>query len=592
MINKYMEGYEMKKNIKKTIAALAVPGALALALAGCAGLGGSSAGENSATAETTAAESTATAVNTTGSENSGNNASANAVSKYDGFTDRDFDSSYPDYQEIKLATGATGANADGVTVDGNTVTFTKAGTYLLSGELQEGQLVVDLPGENDKIQLVLDGVNVTNSNSAALYVKNADKVFVTTASGTENSISATGEFVQTDDNNVDGAVYSKDDIVFNGEGILKVASAAGHGIVSKNDLKITGGTIEVTSASKALQGKDMVGIAGGTVNLDAGTDGIDSVNVALYEGSVNIKAADEGINSDVTDENTDPVVLLAGAALNIEAGDDAVQSTGDVTLSGGTVKIVSGGGSVNAAEHYDDMAFGQMGGWPGRGQQGPRFGGEQSNTGEINFDTDDDSSAGEGTKNKGIKAANIYLKGGVLDIDAQDDALNADGEILVEDGTYDIVAGDDGLHASEKVTVNKGVINVEAWEGLEATIVTINDGEITISANDDGINATQKVSSLSPAVEINGGNITINMAQGDTDALDSNGTLYINGGTVNINAQFPFDYDGDGAIKGGTVYVNGEQITEIYNQFMGGGMQSGPGGQMPGVQGGMPGGQV
>ena len=467
---------------------------------------------------------------------------------------------------------------------------------MLSGELQDGQIVVDLPGENDKVQLVLNGVKVTNSGSAGLYVKNADKVFVTTVSGTENSISSTGEFVQTDDNNVDGAIYSKDDIVFNGEGSLKVASAAGHGIVSKNDLKITGGTLEITSASKALQGKDMVGIAGGTVSLDAGTDGIDSVNTVIYEGDVSIKAGDEGINSDVTDENTKPAVLLAGGTVSIEAGDDAVQSTGDVTLSGASVNIVSGGGSENAAQHYDDMAFGQMGGWPGRGQQGPQFGGEQSNTGEINFDTDDDDSTGEGTKNKGIKAANIYLKGGSLNIDAQDDAVNADGEIVVEGGTYNILAGDDGLHASEKLTVENGNLNVEAWEGLEATVVTINDGDIIINAKDDGINATQKVGSLSPSVEINGGNITISMAQGDTDALDSNGSLYINGGTININAQSPFDYDGDSAIKGGTVYVNGEQITELYNQFMGGGMQGGPGGmqggQMPGGQGGMPGGQV
>lgn len=585
----------MNKKIKNTIIALAVPGALAFALAGCAGFGGSAAEDTSATAETTSAKSSESTT-ATESKSSGSGASADAASKYEGFTDRDFDSSYSGYQEIKLATGSTSTDAAGVTVEGNTITFTQEGTYMLSGELQDGQIVVDLPGENDKVQLVLNGVKVTNSGSAGLYVKNADKVFVTTVSGTENSISSTGEFVQTDDNNVDGAIYSKDDIVFNGEGSLKVASAAGHGIVSKNDLKITGGTLEITSASKALQGKDMVGIAGGTVSLDAGTDGIDSVNTVIYEGDVSIKAGDEGINSDVTDENTKPAVLLAGGTVSIEAGDDAVQSTGDVTLSGASVNIVSGGGSENAAQHYDDMAFGQMGGWPGRGQQGPQFGGEQSNTGEINFDTDDDDSTGEGTKNKGIKAANIYLKGGSLNIDAQDDAVNADGEIVVEGGTYNILAGDDGLHASEKLTVENGNLNVEAWEGLEATVVTINDGDIIINAKDDGINATQKVGSLSPSVEINGGNITISMAQGDTDALDSNGSLYINGGTININAQSPFDYDGDSAIKGGTVYVNGEQITELYNQFMGGGMQGGPGGmqggQMPGGQGGMPGGQV
>jgi len=581
----------MKKNLKKLTAAFLIPGALVLTLAGCAGISGNSTQET--TAETEAVTETSTVAEKESSSGSDTNTSTAGVP--DGFSERDFDTSYADAIPVTLATGATSTDAEGVSVDGNTVTFTKAGSYILSGELEGGQIVIDLPGESDKIQIVLNGVNITNSSSAGIYVKNADKVFVTTASGSENSIATTGDFVQTDENNVDGAIYSKDDLVFNGEGTLKVSCAAGHGIVSKNDLKITGGTYEISSASKALQGKDMVGIAGGTLSLNAGTDGIDSVDVRIFDGDISITAGDEGINNDVSDENTNPTVTLAGGKVKIESTDDAIQSTGQVMISGADIDIVSGGGSTNAAEHYDDMMFGQMGGWQGMGQQGPQFGGEQSSTGEINYDTDDDTSANDGTKNKGIKAAGITVDSGNINIDSQDDAIHADGEILINGGTFTIKAGDDGIHADEKVIISGGTFNIDAWEGIEATVVQINDGDITINASDDGINSTQKVSGLSSELEINGGNLVINMAQGDTDALDSNGTIYITGGNVELNAQSPFDYDGGGSITGGTVYVNGTQVTELYNQMMGGGMQGGMQGSMqggPGMRGGMQGGQV
>lgn len=565
----------MKKNKKFLAGALVIPG-LVIALAGCSATGSvgtDAGGEVQAQTESATEAAKATEIQTSQAAQqdtgSGKNTAVSVAEVPEGFSERDFDTSYSDAKTVELSANGAKTDAAGVTVDGNTVTFTQEGAYLLKGDLA-GQIVVDLPGESDKVQLVLDGVNVTNSSSAGIYVKNADKVFVTTTEGSENNISVTGGFVQTDDNNVDGAIYSKDDIVFNGAGALKVSCVSGHGIVSKNDLKITSGTYEITSGSKALQGKDMVGIAGGAVTLTAGTDGIDSVNVAFYGGDTNITAGDEGINSDVTDENAEPKVLLAGGNIKIESDDDGIQTTGGAELAGANVTVTAGGGSVNAAEHFDDVAFGQMGGWAGRGQGGPQFGGEPDSMGEINYDTDDDETTDDGSKNKGIKANNIMLRSGSMTIDSQDDAIHADGDITAEGGTYEINAGDDGLHADATLTINGGAFTIEAWEGLEATVVTVNDGDILISAKDDGINAVQKVSSLSPGIEINGGSVGITMAQGDTDALDSNGGLAIRGGAVDIKAQSPFDYDGEGVLGGGSVKVNGEQITELYTQLMGG----------------------
>jgi len=139
------------------------------------------------------------------------------------------------------------------------------------------------------------------------------------------------------------------------------------------------------------------------------------------------------------------------------------------------------------------------------------------------------------------------------------------------------------------LTVDGGTLKLTGHEGLEATIVTINDGDIDISATDDAINAGQKVSGVTPKIEINGGQITISMSAGDTDAVDSNGDLIINGGTLNISAQFAFDCDGNAQLNGGTVIVNGTQVTSITGQMMGGMGQQGAAGRMPGQNGTMPG---
>ena len=378
-----------------------------------------------------------------GTASQANSSESSTVTVPEGFTERDFDLGYSDYVTIALNGNSASADGSGVVMGDQVITITEDGTYLLSGTY-EGQILIN----------VSDGVDISCEDSAAIYVASADKVFITTTSGSDNKVSTTGAFVQTDDNTVDGVIFSKGNLVLNGEGTLSVTSAQGHGIVSKDDLKITSGTYVINAAEKGLESNDMIGIAGGNLTITAGDDG-----------------------------------------------------------------------------------------------------------------------------------------------------MNTEGYILIEDGTITITADDDAIHADALLTIENGVLQLDAHEGLEATVITINGGTIDLNATDDGINAAQKVDDYTPTVEINGGQITINMGAGDTDAIDSNGYLYINGGTVSIYAQSPFDYDIDGAINGGEVYVNGQQVTQMTNQMMGGfggGMQGGnpggmPGGQggqggFPGGQGGMPGG--
>jgi hypothetical protein len=172
----------------------------------------------------------------------------------------------------------------------------------------------------------------------------------------------------------------------------------------------------------------------------------------------------------------------------------------------------------------------------------------------------------------------IVTGSGTLNIQSNDNGIKSNDDLTIEGGTLNITAGSDGLKANETLTINGGTMNIEAAEALEATEIIINDGTIDITAYDDGMNASQKSDTKTPMIEINGGDITIQMAQGDTDAVDSNGSLYINGGTLNISAQFAFDYVSDGQLNGGTVIVNGEEITQLTNSMMEGpmgGMENG-----------------
>lgn len=173
-----------------------------------------------------------------------------------------------------------------------------------------------------------------------------------------------------------------------------------------------------------------------------------------------------------------------------------------------------------------------------------------------------------------IKDSNITIKAAGDGIKATSTEAEL-GYVVIDGGTYTINSGDDGIHAAGIIVINDGTFNITAAEGIEATYIKINGGTINISASDDGINAANKSSAYSIAVEINGGYITIKMGSGDTDAIDSNGNIYINGGTIDITGNSPFDYDGTAEYNGGTIIVNGTETNSITNQFVGGGMNGG-----------------
>lgn len=423
--------------------------------------------------------------------------------------------------------GYDAAEAVALDPDGD-LTITAAGVYVLSGSY-EGMIVVEA-GEEDKVQLVLDNAELTNENGPAIYVKSADKVFLTAAEGTVNTISDGEDYTLTDeDTTLDAAVFSKEDLTINGAGKLTISGNCKHAVVSKDDLVVTAKDLTVNAANVGLNGKDSVTLSEAAVSITAGSDGLRSENG--------------------TDEDKGFVYVL-DSKLTVVSGKDGIQAETVFIAENAEISITAGGGSgarsSDASESY-----------------------------------------------KGIKAGvSITISGGTYQIDALDDAIHTNGSVLISGGDFTLTSRDDGVHANEKIEISGGSLDITAYEGIEATYVLISGGEITIEASDDGINAARKSSAYTPTVEISGGTVTITMGPGDTDGVDSNGNIIISGGTVSVSGQSAFDYDGSGSLTGGTVTVNGQQVTTLPNQMMGGpgGMGGGFGGGMGGGPGGFGGG--
>ena len=359
--------------------------ALLLIFALFAGCTAQSGGTTSTGAETSTAATTA-ASDTTGDDEM--------------FTDRDLEIGYSesDSTMITLSDGATDISGNGAAAEDNTITISEEGTYILTGSLSSGQIIVDA-ADDAKIQLVLNGADITNESSAAIYVKNADKVFITTASGSENSLSVTGEFVAIDDNNIDGAIFAKSDLTLNGAGTLTIVSKYGHGVVSKDDLAVTSGTYDITSASSGLSGKDSVRIADGTFTIEAGTDGIHSENeddttlgfVYISGGSITIAAGDDGIHAE-------PSATILGGTISITKSYEGIEGLA-IDISGGDISVVSSDDGLNAAGGND-----QSGGTGGGGM-----------------------GATDG--------AYISISGGTLTINASGDGIDSNGDLTVSGGT-------------------------------------------------------------------------------------------------------------------------------------------------------------
>lgn len=570
---------------KKMLALFCATALSMTAVAGCTGAKSSTGNVVSSETETNAEETSA-------------QSEAGSYSSADMFTERDLAGTYEESGAVYVTLSGDGiiGETDGVAINGQTVTITAEGTYIFSGTLSEGQIVVD--ADNAKVQIVFDNVDITCASSAAVYVKSAEKVFVTLAEGAQNTLRNTDEYVAIDDNNIDAVIFAKSDLTLNGTGSLTIVSAEGHGIVSKDDLKITGGTYDITAAGHALSGKDSVRIADGTFILTAEKDGIHAENADDEEkGYIYIADGDFAITSDGDGMDASNIVQIEDGTFDITAGGGAAnsQKTHESDMPGGgmsqNIERPDGESMPPMGEKPDEESMSQMGEKPDE-ESMPQMG-EKPDGENMPQDTTTDES---GTSTKGIKAGGgMYLNGGTYQIDSADDSIHSNANITIADGTYTLATGDDGVHADDALTVNGGTITVtESYEGLEGLTVTINDGTIDITARDDGINTaggtdqsgfgtfgdhfkgmdsaddeTEETTDNEMWMELNGGYIHI-LAGGD--GVDSNGDLTINGGEIYIDG--PSD-NGNSAIDYGdrsSAYVNGGMLVAIGSSGMAEGM--------------------
>ena len=319
-----------------TFLALGVSGLLVLAsLTGCS------------TSATTGSTASAGASVTT---ESGTSDSTITFTRSEMFTDRDQDASYDTASAttIQFTDDAIACDDDQVSISDSTVTISSGGTYILSGSSAQAQIIIDTP-DDDKVQLVLSDLTLSCETSAPIYVRNADKVFITLADGSDNSLSTTGEFVQIDDNNIDAVIFSKEDLTLNGTGSLTITSAYGHGIVSKDDLVVTGGSYTMTCARHGLSGKDSVRILDGTFDLTTTKDGIHASNdddetlgyIYIAGGDFTICSQDDGMHAD-------SALYIEDGTIDITESYEGLEGQ-TITILDGTISIVSSDDGINAS---------------------------------------------------------------------------------------------------------------------------------------------------------------------------------------------------------------------------------------------------
>lgn len=417
----------------------------------------------------------------------------------------------------------------GAKLSGNVLTITREGVYVLSGQFTGMQIIV-AAGSKDKVQLVLSGAEITAPAGAAIVVESADKVFLTAAESTQNRICDSAERA-ADAAALDSAVFSRADLCINGTGELTIKGQHKHGVVSKDDLVITGLTLTVDAVSTAMNGKDCI---------------------KLSNADVTVKADSNGLRASNTDDANRGFIYIKDSTVTITAGTDGIQAETLLQADNAIMTIQTGEGS-GSTQHSARNDFG------GLGRRGRWSNQIEEETGSW----------------KALKAGtDIRLNNGTYTIDSQDDCIHSNGSLTITGGAFTLKSSDDGIHADNELLISGGDIAIsQSFEGIEASKITISGGSIDITASDDGLNAAGGADSSATRerwgrgmfsnsvgeIVISGGYIHIN-AMGD--GIDSNNTIRISGGVTLVSGSpsggnAAFDYDGEATVTSGVLIATG-----------------------------------
>ena len=556
----YNESKQKKNRKKETGAVVSLLLASSLAFGGCGTAVTSSSSVNAESARTestgeTSADNADTTSESTDSENAMESASdinfdlELTESTIDTeFTDREKSGSYQASEAVKITLNKTTAtvSGSGVKADGSTITITEEGVYIVSGTLEDGQIIVDA-SDSDKVQIVLDGVHINCETNAAIYVREADKVFITLAENSSNTLGGGNEYTQIDDNTVDGVIFSKSDLVCNGTGSLTIEADYKHGIVSKDDLVITGGTYKITAADNGITAKDQL---------------------KILDGSFDIDAANSAVKAKNTDDTGLGNIYIAGGVFTVKAEQDGFHATGSIVVDDGTITVNSGDDGFHA--ELDTVIHG----------------------GTILVEK----------SNEGLEGKRVVVNGGDITINASDDGINAansgdDGANATNPGANAVGSGDDDSNAASSNNDSSAAVN----SGDDSSISGAADGKKPPQMPPDTENGSdmQPSQDFDPENAPSGGNAPQNfypgnassdgdapqMMQGgpggggnselyikiaggtltvsaDGDGLDSNGGLLVTGGTTIVygptgDGDSALDYDGSAIVSGGILAAIG-----------------------------------
>lgn len=430
----------------------------------------------------------------------------------------------------------------GYEIDGTDVSITAAGTYVFSGDCDNGSITVKKGVTG--VTIVLNGLTLTNDDSAAITLNKTAEASLIAAAGTTNTVADTEG---SSDENAAVKVKSGAALAIGGTGTLTVDGNAKNGIKGAADAVITVAEVKlnINAVNDGLSCDDELNITGGTLNITAGGDAV--------------KASPDTGDTENPDTTSLGNVTISGGTLTLSAAEDGIQADGDLTISGGTFHVKTNGGHTTAL-------------------------------------TDDSASC------KGFKAGGaLTVTGGTLTVDSADDALHANADVTISGGTLTLATGDDGVHADNDLVIGtKGAsststprINITAsYEGLEGTTVTVYSGDIDVVASDDGVNAANSTlgeRSDKYAINIAGGDLYIDAG---SDGLDSNNDINITGGKVEVYGadammDAAIDYDGTFTLSGGTLFGAGMEPSAGTQAYIavgetspsGGGMGGGPNGQ-------------
>lgn len=457
---------------------------------------------------------------------------ANVINEKVTYKDEDFYTEWDNATAIQLnGSSASFEGNGGVVIDNNIITIHTSGVYEITGKLDDGQIIVHAEDEGT-VRMILNGAEINSSTNAPILIEKAEKTIVSLEKGTENVLTDSNNYVfeNSDDDEPNAALFSKDDLTINGSGTLVVNGNYNNGIASKDDLRITGGTFKINAVDDGIIGRDLLAVKNGTFTISAGGDGMKSTN---------------------DKDASKALIAIESGTFDIEASNDGIQAETSLLIADGNFTIATGGGSPEtiATNENNKMPPGEF---------------------SINATTTSTETATESTK--GLKAAvEVAIGGGSYNLNSLDDAIHSNNSITITDGNFQIASGDDAIHADTAILTKGGKINIsKSYEGIESNAITIIDGEIYVKASDDGINigggmdrsgrdieTTQ--SSDSNLLSINGGFIYVNA---DGDGLDSNGSISMTGGTVIVNGptnnnNASLDYDQSFDISGGLLIASG-----------------------------------